>query len=380
MSARILQGIACSGILSATYTVLLQAYPEFTKEVSVTQEMSQWRWIYDRPSAIQLVLIPLQYYVIPGPQNSHLDSQQQSNRKSRRKLDYSHLSRVSLQKSYFLDTFASRILSSQSLRKLLRIKRLLLATIANFISYLVFVQVEPVLAPQLLEVYQTSQNVVLLFFSIIACGYILGNAYVFFKKDLDTRSSIFWSFFVQFISLLLWGPSILFNFPNQIWTIAIGMLGIGMSCGVAYTCYFPEAIEAALEKYPEEQEAIGECITVLYTNSFALAEILAPILSTHFKSWFGYRQSADIFAVTCLIFFVVYYWFVMRDKNAQDQMKQNINISKDANKMTSDSNNDVQNNQNLKNDDDGEQGLLIDKARYNPKNYDSIDNDIKSQV
>jgi len=31
-----------------------------------------------------------------------------------------------------------------------------LATIANFISYLVFVQVEPVLAPQLLEVYKTS--------------------------------------------------------------------------------------------------------------------------------------------------------------------------------------------------------------------------------
>ena len=67
------------------------------------------------------------------------------------------------------------------------------------------------------------------------------------------------------------------------------MLGIGFSCGVAYTCYFPEAIESALKKYPDEQEAIGECITVLYTNSFALAEILAPILSTHLKTWVGYR-------------------------------------------------------------------------------------------
>ena len=92
------------------------------------------------------------------------------------------------------------------------------------------------------------------------------------------------------------------------------MFGIGFSCGVTYACYFPEAIDAALAKYPDEQESIGECLTVLYTNSFALAEILAPILSTHFKTYFGYRESSDIFAFSCFAFFIIYYFMVMLEK------------------------------------------------------------------
>ncbi|CDW83944.1 mfs-type transporter slc18b1 [Stylonychia lemnae] len=267
MIARILQGIACSGILSATYAVLLSEYPEHTKEVSVTQEMSNGVGYMIGPvigslffklfgfvgpfiatGILQLFLIPLQMWKIPGPKdNKEKDIE---NRVLRRKKDLSQVSKVIQQRSYFLDTFASRAVSTKTIWKLLKVKRLHMATLANFISYLVFVQVEPVLAPQLLDVYKASQNTV--------C--------------------------------------------------------IGFSCGVAYTCYFPEAIEGALEKYPDEQEAIGEVITVLYTNSFALAEILAPILSTHFKTWYGYRESADIFALMCLIFFIFYYFQVIKNK------------------------------------------------------------------
>ena len=101
---------------------------------------------------------------------------------------------------------------------------------------------------------------------------------------------------------------------SQLWCIAIGMLGIGFACGLTYACFFPEAIEAAVEKYPDEQESIGECLTLIYTNSFALSEILAPIFSTHFKTWWGYRQSADIFAAMCLVFFVVYYFMIIKPR------------------------------------------------------------------
>ena len=89
--------------------------------------------------------------------------------------------------------------------------------------------------------------------------------------------------------------------------IGIGMAGIGFSCGMTYACFFPETMEFALKKYPREQETICECLTVLYTCSFSLAEILAPVLSTHFLTWFGFRANADIFAIICFAFCVVYY-------------------------------------------------------------------------
>lgn len=54
----------------------------------------------------------------------------------------------------------SKVMTMKSFHKLIRIKRILYATIANFVTYMVIVQIEPVLAPHLIKEFGASQNII----------------------------------------------------------------------------------------------------------------------------------------------------------------------------------------------------------------------------
>ena len=133
---------------------------------------------------------------------------------------------------------------------------------------------------------------------------------------------------MSFISLIMFGPSRVFNFPLSIPLMLVGNALGGFSVAFIFVPLLAEIIEVVKEKeqIPDDDEYLNEQVSDLssglFNTSYALGCLFAPILGGLFNDLYGFRNTCDIFAFSSLAYAVIYF-FLSTLPYIIDQRKKN---------------------------------------------------------
>jgi MFS family permease len=117
------------------------------------------------------------------------------------------------------------------------------------------------------------------------------------------------------IAMFLIGPSQLLGFNDITEITMVGLVIMGLGCGMIIIPVLPDMIEASEERHPgTDMDQLHNGISGLFIAAQGLGETLGPVLGSVFKVNFGFRLSQDILAISLLCFMVLYYLLCGRSK------------------------------------------------------------------
>lgn len=118
---------------------------------------------------------------------------------------------------------------------------------------------------------------------------------------------------MSFVSLIMFGPSQLLNFPQSIPLMLVGNSLGGFSVSFIFVPLLAEIIEVVKEKenIPDDDEYLNEQVSDLssgvFNTSYALGCLVAPILGGAFNDRYGFRATCDIFAFSSLGYALIFF-------------------------------------------------------------------------
>jgi hypothetical protein len=132
------------------------------------------------------------------------------------------------------------------------------------------------------------------YFALTCATYAMFSPFVGCLTSVIPRHWLtFMAFIFSSVALFLFGPSKVFNFPNQIYLTTLGLAFLGGSCSLIFVPLLSEIIEGVREKEGiRDSGTINDKAVGVFNTAYALGCIIAPILG-------GYSNNKIILLLLC---------------------------------------------------------------------------------
>ena len=191
--------------------------------------------------------------------------------------------------------------------KLLCTARFTMAALSSALCYFASSYLEPILAQRLLE-FNLSSMQIGLFFAIWSVTYIpAALASQMIPERIDRRAVIILSSVCCAVAFIFVGPSELLGFQDSLLLMGIGQGLVGIFVALMMIPGLPEMVESSLPLYPGQETEVNNLSSGIFNSFLGFGQVLAPTYGSFVSEAVGFRLTADIVAITCLVFAVVYF-------------------------------------------------------------------------
>jgi len=265
---------------------------------------------------------------------------------------------------------------------LLKHKRIIFASIAQFFNIFVLTFGQPIFGPRLEDDYHFPMAIIGLWFAIPTVAYVITGPFFLqiLTKKFEFRATIMIGFLILFFGGIFIGPSKVFNFPDTSAPMMLTGLAI-LGMGIAWTIVpiIPEMIDAI-----EEKDAANDKVSAIFSVSGGLGQIVSPLLAGYLNDHISFNASLDVWAFSMLGFTFIYiiFWngFSAIKNSFVNSFKKSKPISSEASSdvdksLLSDSSDSSEIHTNCEN----EILLKLGANDDSDKQSDSTDEDIEAQ-
>ena len=125
---------------------------------------------------------------------------------------------------------------------------------------------------------------------IMPCFYFPSSLLVQKISDgIERRAIIITALFLFFFAFLADGPSLIFNFPNTIWMMAIGQMLHGILLPFIMVPSLPEMIDSVSPFYDESAfTKINDLSSGIFTMFIGIGQVIAPIIGSYINEGYGF--------------------------------------------------------------------------------------------
>jgi MFS family permease len=170
---------------------------------------------------------------------------------------------------------------------------------------------ESILTMHLINDMKLSENTAGYFFGLICATYAISSPFVGCLTTFIARKWLtFSAFLIAFVALLMFGPSQVLNFPNEITLTAGGLALLGCSCSIIFVPLLSEIIDGVrTSEGVIHSGTINDKAAGVFNTAYAVGCIIAPILGGYLNMYTNFRITCDTMAFSSLtyglIFFIV---------------------------------------------------------------------------
>ena len=148
-----------------------------------------------------------------------------------------------------------------------------------------------------------------LFFAIWPMFYIPSSiAIQYVPRWVDKRFTIILASFLTFVAFIFVGPSEIFSLPNSLLIMGIGQALIGIFTAFMMIPGLPEMVESTIPLYPGQEREINDLSSGIYNSFLGFGQVIAPAYGSFVTEAIGFRMTADIVAILCLVFAISYFF------------------------------------------------------------------------
>jgi MFS family permease len=131
-------------------------------------------------------------------------------------------------------------------------------------------------------------------------------------KRMQRRLIIFFAFMLNFVALLMMGPSWLLDFPHTLkdhaeWLVFTGLALNGVSISFIFVPLLPEILYVvSTEEGLDNSNELNDKASGIYNVAYASGTILAPNIGGILSDAYGFRVMCDCLAIFSLTFSIIF--------------------------------------------------------------------------
>ena len=191
-------------------------------------------------------------------------------------------------------------------------RRAMMCAVSSIFAMIFMLFMDTILSNYLIDEMKVDENYVGYFFALPCLIYTISCPIVGYATKFVPRLYLNQlAFLICFVGMLMFGPSKVFGFPQNLVLSTVGNCIDGFACALIFVPLLSEIVDAVKEKegLSEVSDDLNDLAAGFFNTSYAIGCLFAPILGGAFKDWVGFRSTCDIFAFAslgyALIFFVL---------------------------------------------------------------------------
>lgn len=194
-----------------------------------------------------------------------------------------------------------------SMFKMLKYKRVLFATLAQFVNLIIFTFPDPVLGPRLEDGFGLGALVTGLIFGVPIVAYVATGPFIIqpVTKHFQKRTTIMIGYIFIMLALLFDGPSATLGLPDSLVFIIIGLFFTGMGAASTVIPIIPEMLDAVEGEFVNEV-AVKDAASGMFNMANGFGQIVGPVMAGALADAVGFRYCCDILALMVFLFLAAY--------------------------------------------------------------------------
>ena len=145
-------------------------------------------------------------------------------------------------------------------------------------------------------------------FALNSVCYVIGAPLLqFIPPGIDKRAVMIVGGLIVSLCVLLMGPSLTLNLPQQVWLIYVGFCVLGFVIPAMIVPNLPELIDAAKESLGKRSNTINDFCAGLFNSFLGIGQTISPIYSSYMYGIVGYQYTCDSVAAIGLAYVFIYF-------------------------------------------------------------------------